>query len=278
MAPATIGRIVGRHADGRQPDQRLPGAVDVVDAPAAEPASVGLLRAADVGHGPIDGRIAHAAAQLAQRFQHAAGQVGRARVDHGVVVGERHVAEELAVVVAVERPPAAVAFCMASIQRSPRSMAATVVLHRVDPLLRLVRSARRVDAASRNSGGKASCGRARRRTASAAPSAPWPCRRSRDRSRWRTRSTSRPARRRPSPPNRRGRRSARSKQPVDRLADRPDCRAARRWPPAPARAIAVSQTGDLQGCKPGRAGFVVLDAPGLQAAGGSTAPRGCRRR
>ncbi len=34
-----------RHADRRQPDQRLPGAVDVVDAPAAEPTAVGLLRA-----------------------------------------------------------------------------------------------------------------------------------------------------------------------------------------------------------------------------------------
>ena len=109
IGPGHDGRIVGRHADGRQPGQRLPGAVDVVDAPAAEPTAVGLLRAADVGHGPIDGRIAHAAAQLAQRFQHAAGQVGRAGIDHGVVIGEGDVAEELAVVVAVESAPAAVA-------------------------------------------------------------------------------------------------------------------------------------------------------------------------
>ena len=109
VGPGHDGRIVGRHAHGDQPGERLPGAVDIVDAPAAEPTAVGVLAAADVGHGPIHRRIAQAASQLAQGLEHAAGEVRRAGIDHGVVVGEGDVAEELAVVVAVEGPPAAVA-------------------------------------------------------------------------------------------------------------------------------------------------------------------------
>ena len=46
---------------------------------------------------------------MTESFKHSAGEVGRAGVDHGVVIGERNVAEELAVVVPIERPPAAVA-------------------------------------------------------------------------------------------------------------------------------------------------------------------------
>ena len=64
---------------------------------------------------------------------------------------------------------------------------------------------RRSPVRARNSGGSAwRVPPLARRTAFAGPSAPSPCRRSRDRSRWRTRSTIRPARRRRSPPNRRG--------------------------------------------------------------------------
>ena len=43
IGPGHHGRIVGRHADGDQSDDRLPGAIDVVDAPAAEPTAVGVL-------------------------------------------------------------------------------------------------------------------------------------------------------------------------------------------------------------------------------------------
>ena len=109
LGPGHHGRIVLGHADLDQAGQGLPGAVDVVDAPAAEPASVGLLGAAHERDGPIDVRIAHAAAEFAQGLQHPAAKVGRAGIDHGVVIGERHIAEEVAIVVAVERAPTAVA-------------------------------------------------------------------------------------------------------------------------------------------------------------------------
>ena len=44
-----------------------------------------------------------------QRFQHAPGDIGAGRVEHGVVVGERHLAQKIPVVVGVEGRPAAVA-------------------------------------------------------------------------------------------------------------------------------------------------------------------------
>ena len=59
--------------------------------------------------GPIDVRIAQAAAEFAQGLQHPAAKIGRAGVDHGVVIGEGHVAEEVAIIVAVEARPTAVA-------------------------------------------------------------------------------------------------------------------------------------------------------------------------
>src|SRR5450432_1188988 len=48
-------------------------------------------------------------AKAAEAFEDAGGDVGGAGVDHGVVIGERNVAQKSAVVVAVESAPAAVA-------------------------------------------------------------------------------------------------------------------------------------------------------------------------
>ncbi len=56
------------------------------------------------------------------------------RVDHRVVIGERHVGEELAVVVAVERPPAAVAVLHRQHPPRPRQIAASIGVHRLDVL------------------------------------------------------------------------------------------------------------------------------------------------
>src|SRR5262249_3134789 len=102
-------RVGHVEADGFQPGEDLPGPVDVVDAPAAVPAAVRFLRATQVGDGAVDRSMAGSVAGLAERFQDAGGDVGAARVEHGVVVGERDLGEYLAVDVAVERPPAAVA-------------------------------------------------------------------------------------------------------------------------------------------------------------------------
>ena len=98
-----------RDAHRDQPGEDLPCSIDIVDAPAAEPTAIGLLVVANELDGPIDVRIAQAAAKLAEGLQHAAAKIGRAGIDHGVVIGERHIAEKVAIVVAIERAPAAVA-------------------------------------------------------------------------------------------------------------------------------------------------------------------------
>ena len=118
IGPGGHGRVFGRHAHGGQSGYGLPGAVDVIHSPASEPTAVGLLGAADIGHGPVHGRIAQPAAEFAQGLQHAAGHIRGAGIDHGIMIGEGDVAEKFAVVVAIERAPAAV-----------------VVLHGQDPLL-----------------------------------------------------------------------------------------------------------------------------------------------
>ena len=41
-------------------------------------------------------------------LEHAAGEIGRTRINHGVVISERHLAEQFEVVVSIKRPPPAV--------------------------------------------------------------------------------------------------------------------------------------------------------------------------
>ncbi len=43
-----------------------------------------------------------------QRFERASGDIGASRIEHGVVIGERNVAQELPIIVDVEGRPAAV--------------------------------------------------------------------------------------------------------------------------------------------------------------------------
>src|SRR5207247_5707371 len=85
------------------------GAIQVIYAPAAGPAAVGRLRATDEVDRPPRLRVVGVIAVVAERFEHAGGDVRAARVEHGVVVGERDVFEDLAIDVAVESRPAPVA-------------------------------------------------------------------------------------------------------------------------------------------------------------------------
>ena len=99
-----LGNLHRRHTD-----ECLPGAVDVVHSPAAIPTAVGFLGLTEKAEGLFHIRVSGIGSPKGQRFEHAAGQVRRAGVNHRVVVGERHAAQELAVVIPVERSPAAVA-------------------------------------------------------------------------------------------------------------------------------------------------------------------------
>src|SRR4051812_35358290 len=97
IGAALDGRVVRRNAAGGQADQRLPGAVDVVDTPAAVPAAVAFLRSAEEFDSAADGGVVGDARNATEgvpcrchgkrdawptaegeSFEGAAGQVGRA--------------------------------------------------------------------------------------------------------------------------------------------------------------------------------------------------------
>ena len=190
-------------------------------------------------------------------------------IDHRVVIGEGDVAEELAVVVAIEGPPAAVVV----LHGQQPAQAAVDGRHRVAavgdamPSLRPSRSLAQTPQSRQTSLLRRQLpARLRsRRIASARPSAPSPCRRSRDRTRWHTRSTSRPARRRRSPPSRRAAcllapaASRRRGGSAGCSAPTPLGRNAR-------TAMAVSQTGDLHGCSRSVPAAAGRRSPGRRAA------------
>src|SRR5207245_8746467 len=83
--------------------------VNVVHAPAAEPGAVCGLIFEKKFYGALDGGMLGGPTETAKAFDNAGGDVGGRRIDHGVVVGEGNVAEEAAVVVAIEGAPAAIA-------------------------------------------------------------------------------------------------------------------------------------------------------------------------
>src|SRR5262249_50715291 len=71
--------------------------------------AVTFLRATEEIDAAADGRIVRFLSPYRECFEGATGEVGRAGVNHGIVIGERHSAEEFRIIVAIERAPAAVA-------------------------------------------------------------------------------------------------------------------------------------------------------------------------
>src|SRR6266849_3360683 len=96
------------HADGGEPAQHRPRAIDVVHAPAAVPRSVVSLRVAEEIDRALGGLEVLPVAERAEELEAAPGQVLRRWVEQGAVVGERDVIQIEAVVVGVERTPASV--------------------------------------------------------------------------------------------------------------------------------------------------------------------------
>ena len=96
-------------AGGIERAQHRPGAVDVVHAPAAVPAAVGELRAAQIVDAARHRRAARGRlAELRQHRQAARGDVLGRRIEQRAVIGERDVVEIIIFVVGVEGAPAAV--------------------------------------------------------------------------------------------------------------------------------------------------------------------------
>ena len=97
------------HAHGFEAAQHTGCSVDIVHTPTAEPGAIRLLFAQNkinrLAHPPIIAAVA----VRGQHLQHAPGDIYRGRVEHGVVVGERHVLKDHAVIIFVEGSPTAVA-------------------------------------------------------------------------------------------------------------------------------------------------------------------------
>src|SRR4030095_10561602 len=95
-------------ADRGEPAEHRPRAVEVVHAPAAVPRTVVALRMAQEIDRTLSGLEVFPIAERAQTLEPAPGQVFGRRVEQGAVVGERDVVQIDAIVVGVERAPAAV--------------------------------------------------------------------------------------------------------------------------------------------------------------------------
>src|SRR6266567_1679611 len=83
--------------------------VNVVDAPPAVPSSLGRLVAVEEVESPLHDRMRTGPAGRSKKFQHPSRHVGRRRIDHRIVVGKGNVSQGLAVVIAIEGSPAAIA-------------------------------------------------------------------------------------------------------------------------------------------------------------------------
>src|SRR5580704_8400010 len=101
-------RLVIPDADPFKATQDEECAVNVVDAPAAEPASVGLLLIVDKFDGALDALVLTGIAVGGKCFEDAAGDVDSRRIEHGVVVSKRDLLEDHLRVVFVKAGPSAV--------------------------------------------------------------------------------------------------------------------------------------------------------------------------
>ena len=216
MAPATTAGSSWRHADLDQAGQGLPGPVDIIDAPAAEPASVGLLacgartrppdRRADRPRGgpvcprpPAPGRKGRPCWGRSWRCDR---QTARSRGSGDRCCGQT-------------RPNRRRDSAWPTSTADPRSMVATdsfvgsdklapgETAHRAQGRQRTTDSCRWWAALAGLAGPALRRQPLRHRERGfAGPSATWPCRPRPDKTRWHIRNTSRRARHRPFPPNR----------------------------------------------------------------------------
>jgi hypothetical protein len=89
--------------------ENLPGAVDVIDAPATVPGAVTFLLGADIIDGFLELGIMERPVFVAEQFEDAGGDIGAFGIEHGVVVGEGDFFEDIFSAVFIEGAPSAVA-------------------------------------------------------------------------------------------------------------------------------------------------------------------------
>src|SRR3954452_5433354 len=93
--------------DALQALQYLPRTIKVIHTPAAPPAARTILGLANKRNGIVDLRIPDAVTEVAERFKYPRGDVGTTRIEHGIMVGERDLGQQLSINIAVKRSPTA---------------------------------------------------------------------------------------------------------------------------------------------------------------------------
>ena len=88
--------------NGLQAAQHLPGAIDVVGAPPAKPGAVGTLVAAEESERFLHALVLDRKSEMTETLERPGRDVGRARVNHRVMVGKGHLRKEPLVVVFVK--------------------------------------------------------------------------------------------------------------------------------------------------------------------------------
>src|SRR5690242_9891732 len=105
----TLAILASSKRNGFERAQNSSRPINVIHAPATEPRAIAALILQQKLHGPLNDAMFGGPAEAAKALHHACGHVSGGGIDHGVVIGKRNIAEKLAVVVAVEGAPTAIA-------------------------------------------------------------------------------------------------------------------------------------------------------------------------
>ena len=100
--------IIDRDSVGNEADNNLPCPVDVIDAPATVPAEIGLLILKDEIESSFVDVTIGSNTESCEAFQNPCGDIRRAWINHGIMIGERHFCENFTCIVSVKRTPTAV--------------------------------------------------------------------------------------------------------------------------------------------------------------------------
>src|ERR1700733_2475736 len=101
-------RRIGVDAGGVETSKHRPGSVDVIDAPAAEPASILLLDAREIIDRGLDARAACGFSQLREHSNATRADIGCRWVKQRAMIGEWNIVEIVINIVGIERRPTAI--------------------------------------------------------------------------------------------------------------------------------------------------------------------------
>src|SRR5437763_1639245 len=93
---------------GREGEQNLPGAVDVIDAPASIPRAVLVLSVDQILDGVADGSRLRIEPNVTEQLECACGKVTACWIENRIVIGKRHVFQPWGGDILIKRSPTAI--------------------------------------------------------------------------------------------------------------------------------------------------------------------------